>query len=58
MGLFRQLQVPQRNGEWQGDHKQLGVTVVLPDGTSGKPWLTSFLDADRDGVGRWTCARR
>ncbi len=52
-GLFQQLRVPHRNLEWQTDHKQLGVTVVLPDGQTGKPWITAFGDVATRVIQGW-----
>jgi putative transposase len=52
-GLFWQLQVPHRNTVWQTDHKQLGVTVVLPNATSVKPWVTVFIDVSTKVVMGW-----
>ena len=53
LGLFRQIVVPHRNSEWQTDHKQLGVTVALPDGRCGKPWITAIVDVATRVVQGW-----
>ena len=33
-----------RNEQWEADHTQLAIAVVLPDGRVVKPWATLFLD--------------
>jgi putative transposase len=53
IGPFRKLPALPRNTEWQTDHKQLGVTVVLPGGGTGKPWITSFVDVGTRVVQGW-----
>ena len=52
-GMFQQLPDGHRNAEWQTDHKQLGVTVVLPNGATGKPWITAFVDVATRVVQGW-----
>lgn len=42
-----------RNACWEADHCQLAIDVVLNDGQTIKPWLTSFLDRYSRAVCGW-----
>ena len=58
IGPFLKMPAMPRNTEWQTDHKQLGVTVVMPGRAPGKPWITSFIDAGTRVVQGWAIDMR
>jgi putative transposase len=53
IGPFLKMPDLPRNTEWQGDHKQLGVTVVLPGGGTCRPWITTFIDVGSRVIQGW-----